>query len=300
MRASFSGEISRHPLRDEIVANSLAGTLIDRGGPTVVMDICQSTGVSAPEVVKAFAFANGVFNIDLIWEQTDRLDSESRNAIHNELLRGVQQFLRRAMVSALRRGYGAKNLRDQVAVCRKGVAHLAQIFRVSLTEAQSEAFSKTLREFELAGVPAELAATHAALPWLEDGPALVEIAASTGRDLEDVARIHFNVGDSLGIWRLRTHLITTAAPERLHRVSLIAVSSLLTEVQRSIVEDIIVASPDAYDIDAWLKDVGASAQAARLAIDGLLHSGPPTVDRLALATNHVALIRELAARRRIR
>ncbi|WP_241177901.1 NAD-glutamate dehydrogenase domain-containing protein [Mycolicibacterium nivoides] len=60
-------EISRHPLRREIVATSVAGELINRVGPGTIYRMQERLAVTTPEVALAYATVRDILDLDALW-----------------------------------------------------------------------------------------------------------------------------------------------------------------------------------------------------------------------------------------
>ncbi len=92
IQSSFASEIKKHPLRHEIVATVLSNQLINRVGPEFVFEISQVVGVSIIEVLDAFICIVRIFNLDLLWDEVENIQSlEDRYKTLISIKQGVEQ-----------------------------------------------------------------------------------------------------------------------------------------------------------------------------------------------------------------
>ena len=94
----FGARIRRHPLLREIAATQLASDLIDRAGPGFLYRLEERTGAGTPEVARAFAAVQAVF--DLPWSAADGLPPAAEQAV----LRDLQELTEHAAEELLHRG----------------------------------------------------------------------------------------------------------------------------------------------------------------------------------------------------
>lgn len=72
LRTKFRAGIKAHPLRRQIVATILANDTVDNGGVTFVFRLCEETGASSTDAVRAFAAVTEIFGLRGIWDRIRR------------------------------------------------------------------------------------------------------------------------------------------------------------------------------------------------------------------------------------
>ena len=70
----FPDALAQHRLRREIIATQLANSIINRGGPSLVVRIADQTGASAADVAKAFAATRDSFRMPVLNDAIGDLD----------------------------------------------------------------------------------------------------------------------------------------------------------------------------------------------------------------------------------
>src|SRR5262245_48464315 len=71
----FPDALDRHRLRREIIVTQLANSMINRGGPALVVRIADQTGASADRIAAAFAAVRDSYGMTGLNTEIDTLDS---------------------------------------------------------------------------------------------------------------------------------------------------------------------------------------------------------------------------------
>ena len=85
MRERFAGEIEGHRLRREIIATQLANSLINRGGPTLLVAARDRTGASVAELTRAYAAVRDCSGLQELHAEIDALDARISGRLQLEL-----------------------------------------------------------------------------------------------------------------------------------------------------------------------------------------------------------------------
>ena len=98
----FPDGVTNHRLRREIIATQLANSMINRGGPSLVVRIADQTGASAVGIAAAFAAVRDSFGMTTLNGAIDALDARVNGALQLELYAAVQDLLLDRIVWFLR------------------------------------------------------------------------------------------------------------------------------------------------------------------------------------------------------
>jgi glutamate dehydrogenase len=93
MAKKFAGEINEHRLRREIVTRVLVNDLVNRGGPSFVSRLQDSTGRSAADVAKAFVVVRDGFALPALYAEIDALDNKIDGQLQLDLYQAVGRLL---------------------------------------------------------------------------------------------------------------------------------------------------------------------------------------------------------------
>jgi glutamate dehydrogenase len=187
----FPDALEHHRLRREIIVTQLANSMINRGGPSLLVRIADQTGASPASIASAFAAVRDSYGMTALNTDIDALDNKVSGALQLDLYRAVQDLLLDRLVWFLRNVDLTQGLAAVVAHYRDGIATVETVLDEVLPE--GAAAGRRTREAELskAGVPEALARRIATLPVLAAAPDIVTVADRTGQAVAAVAATYF-------------------------------------------------------------------------------------------------------------
>jgi glutamate dehydrogenase len=188
---AFPDALEHHRLRREIIVTQLANSIINRGGPSLVVRIADQTGASAAQIAGAFAAVRDSFGMTALNNDIDALDNRISGSLQLELYGAVQNLLLDRVVWFLRNVDFRQGLAAIVAHYRAGIAAVEDALGRALP--QAAAARRVARTMELTehGVPEDLARRIASLPALSAAPDILVVADRTGRDIGELAGVYF-------------------------------------------------------------------------------------------------------------
>ena len=202
MQERFASEIETHRLRREIIATQLANSLINRGGPTLLVAARDRTGASVAELTRAYAAVRDSFGLQELHAEIDALDAKISGRMQLELYAIVQDVLGDRLSWFTRNLSPGAGLEGIVAHYRTAFAELADILPSLLTRKSLKPIRELEQRLKAGGVPEMLAQRLARLPALAHAADVVLIDRSqpqgTGRGGESLFRC-------LRSFRLRPH-----------------------------------------------------------------------------------------------
>ena len=110
MSARFPDALQKHRLRREIIATQLANSMINRGGPALVVRIADETGASAAGIAAAFAAVRDSYDMPALNEEINALDGKVAGDVQLGLYAQVQNLLLDRLVWFLRNADLSKGL----------------------------------------------------------------------------------------------------------------------------------------------------------------------------------------------
>ena len=143
MRERFAAEIEAHRLRREIIATQLANSLINRGGPTLLVAARDRTGASVADLTRAYAAVRDCFALQELHAEIDALDAKISGQLQLELYAIVQDVLVDRLGWFTRNLDPAPGLAEIVAHYRAGACRARRRPAASLLAARS---AKAVRE----------------------------------------------------------------------------------------------------------------------------------------------------------
>ncbi|MBC3832310.1 NAD-glutamate dehydrogenase [Undibacterium amnicola] len=207
----FADAISNHQLKREIIATFITNTVVNRTGATFVNFIASEAAASAADVIRAFTLAREIFDLEALWDQIDALDYKVDSKLQLDLLSKLTAIAQRASRWMLRARTANADLPTLIQRYQPGARELRANVATWLPAAAYASLQEASAALVKAGVEAGLAENLAALEFIFPALDLVDLAQSTGSDLEKAARTYFGVDAELGLtgWRDQINRLPT-------------------------------------------------------------------------------------------
>src|SRR5258707_4361429 len=169
----FPDALAQHRLRREIIATQLANSMVNRGGPSLLVRIGDQTGAPPARIAAAFAAVRDSYGMTALNSAIDALDNKISGKLQLELYQAVEDLLLDRLVWFLRNVDLARGLAAIVAHYREGIAAVEAALDTALPEAAVDARQGREADLRKQGVPHELARRLATLPALVAAPDIV-------------------------------------------------------------------------------------------------------------------------------
>mgnify|MGYP000199127044 CR=1 FL=1 len=207
----FPGAISNHQLKREIIATFITNTVVNRTGATFVNFIATEAAASAADVIRAFTLAREIFDLEALWDQIDALDYKVDAKLQLDLLTKLTAIAQRASRWMLRARTANADLPTLIQRYQPSARELRANLAAWLPAAAYASLQEASKALSDAGVEAGLAENLAALEFIFPALDLVDLAQSTGSDLETTARAYFGVDAELSLtgWRDQINRLPT-------------------------------------------------------------------------------------------
>jgi glutamate dehydrogenase len=210
LRESFADQMRAHPLRREIITTEVVNDMVDRSGTTFLFRMNEETGASVPDITCAWLVARRVFDLAGFWAQVEALDGQVEVSTQLALLLEGHKLAERATRWLLYNRRPPFDIAKTIDFFSGGVLTVSSGLPKLLTGRDRSGYSDRLESFTARGVPAGLAEQVGAMVPAYSAFDLVEIAAATGRGVEETAEVYFDLAERLQITRLRDRI--TALP----------------------------------------------------------------------------------------
>ena len=287
LREKFGAYIPRHPLKREIVATHVLNSMVNRVGATFVHRLCENTGATPPQVVRAYLNTREVMGHVALWHAIEALDNQVPDEVQSQMLIDEGWLTARATTWFLRSRRLAEPIDANIARFTPAVQALTEKL------APQAAASPQASAWVAAGVPAPLAQRVACAAGLYAALDIADVAEAVRRDVGEVADVHAQVGAQLGLARLQQQVDALAADGYWHTRAKASLGDDLTGVQRSITQQVLGAGDGAPDalIQAWqARNAAALERAQRL----LAEVGDAKTADLAMLSVGLRELRHLA------
>jgi glutamate dehydrogenase len=293
LRNTYAKQLSRHQLRHEIIATTLANEVINRGGMTFVYDIKEETGLAVDQIAAAFLVVRDVFNLNSIWADIDKLDYKVLPDVQMEMHIGVCNFLRNQTIWYLHNSPNPLDITKLIKRFTGGVKALFDKPEDVLSPLALEIYKAHRHQLKAVGVPNQLAKTIACLEVMGSACDIVNVSDTLSRPVADVGTAYFDVGHRIGFDWLRKKAEDVSGDDRWDSLAVHSILDDLAKMQSLLTKKILTNANGSSGTAAVAKWIGSNAvvkiRAERLLSD-LKSSGPLTVAKISFAARHIRSI----------
>ncbi|MBO0717819.1 MAG: NAD-glutamate dehydrogenase, partial [Rhizobiales bacterium] len=279
----YPDALRHHRLRREIIATQLANSLINRGGPSLIVRIADQTGAAPATIASAFAATRDSYDLTTLNAAIDDLDNKVPGQLQLDLYIEVQNLLLDRLVWFLRAVDFSKGLAEVVMHYRDGIAAVSAALGESLSQDLQTAREARQRELIAAGLPEAIAGRVADLHALVAAPDIVLVADRSRNPVNRVAVTYFAVAAFFGVQRLTSAEIQVA--DYFDRLALDRARDVIGDAERkltaAVLEDGTWGAPA---VAAWADTHKPEVDRVRSAIAAMASSGL-TVSKLAVAAS---------------
>jgi len=281
----YPDALEHHRLRREIIATQLANSMINRGGPSLIVRIADQAGAEAPRIAAAFAAVRDSYEMPELNDEINALDNRIGGALQLELYAAVQDLLLDRLVWFLRNVDLGQGLAAVVAHYRDGIAQVAAALGAALPEEALRAVSARGARLHEAGVPEALALRFASLPLLKSAPDIVQAASRARRPVGEVAATYFAAQALFRIDRIAEAARGIAVSDYFDRLALDRALDTIGDAARRLTAAMLGGSASgAAAADAWVAEHAHDVARTRAALDQIAGSGL-TLSKLAVAAS---------------
>jgi glutamate dehydrogenase len=279
----YPDALEHHRLRREIIATQLANSMINRGGPSLIVRIADQAGASPAAIASAFAATRDSYELTALNAAIDELDNKVSGKLQLDLYIDVQNLLLDRLVWFLRSVDFSKGLAEVVMHYRDGIAAVGAALNESLSDDVRGARDARRQELTAAGLPDALAARFADLGALVAAPDIVLVADRSRSPVNRVAATYFAVAAFFGIERLTGAEI--AAADYFDRLAIDRARDVIGAAERKLTAAALTGGAwGAPAVEAWAAQRKAEVERVRSAIGAMAGSGL-TVSKFAVAAS---------------
>ena len=281
----FPDAVLGHRLRREIIVTQLANSMINRGGPTLVVRIADQTGATAVGIASAFAAVRDSFGMTALNGEIDALDGRIAGKLQLELYATVQDLLLDRIVWFLRNVDLTQSLAAVIAHYRGGIDTMRAALADVLPPDAAAARDNRSAELTRAGVPDDLARRLADLSLLAAAPDVVLVADRTSKPVAEVAATYFAAGAFFKLDRIVGAARGIPVADYFDRLALDrALDSIGAAERRLAAEMVTNGHAGAEAVEIWVATRRTDVDRIRAAVDEIAGSGL-TLSKLSVAAS---------------
>jgi len=244
MRPEHLAAIEEHPLRREIIVTQVVNDLVNGAGMTFWPRLQGETGASAAELTRANFVAREIFGSLELRDELRALDNKIPAERQTRMRIEMRTLVERASRWLVSNRRPPIDSRTTVEHFRGPVqAVMGQLPQI-MSGRELEAFEGRLERLTSKGVPEDLATRVAVLSPAYALLGVVDTAVETGRDPAEVARVHFTLGERLGLPLLVDRIFALPRDDRWQTMARASLRDDLYGVHQQLTARVLEATPD--------------------------------------------------------
>ncbi|WP_259781633.1 NAD-glutamate dehydrogenase [Aestuariispira ectoiniformans] len=253
LRERYLSNIHSHRLRREIIATAVTNSMINRTGPSFVNEMNVRTGISSPEIARAFTIVREVFGLRDLWVQVEALDNHASADIQNLMLQETGRTITRMTEWFLRNEEHPLDIARNIETYQSGVQTLRYHLEDILGDVALTALHERTQRFIQTGVPLELAQSIGQLKVLSSSCDVVRLAAQADQPVIEVGATYSAVGARFGMDWLRSAANRIPADSQWHRMALGAIIDDLWGLQSDLTARVLRDGESGQEaIETWI------------------------------------------------
>ena len=287
----FPEPMRKHRLRREIVATYVTNSMVDRAGSTFAYRMEEDTGATASDIARAYAAATEIFDMRTFWADVEALDLAVDAETQASMLLDGRRLVERATRWLLRSLRRPLDIAATVERFADGARAVAGAVPDILVDDDRAAWDARVEELAAADVPDAVARRVAARGALFSALDIVEVSAATGRSVDDVAALHFQLGARLHLHWLRDKIAALPRDNRWQAMARAALRDDLFSLHAELTADVLRgAATDgaaATRLDGWLAENAGPAERTLGVLEDIRTSGSYDLTTLPVALREV-------------
>jgi glutamate dehydrogenase len=295
LRERYADRMAAHRLHREIITTEVVNDMVDRSGITFAFRLNEETGASVPHITEAWLVAREVFDMPGFWRQLKALDGRVGTSAQVLALLEARKLTERATRWLLHFRRPPFDIQATIDFFGAGVLTVAGGLPKLLAGLDLSSFEERRDMFVSRGFPDDLADQVAAMVPAYSAFDIVDIAASTGRSVEETSEVYFDLADRLQITRLRDRITALPRDDRWNTMARGALRDDLYTAHAELARDVLTvteAGTPERRLAAWVaRNASAVTRAAQTLVE-IWESDAFTVATLSVA---VRAIRTLVA-----
>jgi glutamate dehydrogenase len=248
--------MQRHRLKREIIATAVTNSTINRMGATFMMRMQEDTGQGPAAIAKAYTAAREILDARELWAEIEALDGKVAEDTQIDAIMQIWSQLRHMTRWLLNRPGASLDIAANVERYQAGVTALRQGLPDVLTGTGKADFELSCEKWEGLGVPAELAVRLARMPVLRAVLDMCEVAQQTGQPITTVARVFYELGETLDLEWLRGQIEALPVEGHWHAQARGSLLDELNHQHRALAQQVLAVAGDQKDVSpvqAWLQ-----------------------------------------------
>jgi glutamate dehydrogenase len=265
LRKKYEKSMDIHRLRREIIATQLANSIVNRMGPTFIINQTNKTGADPSMIARIYFIVREIFELRDLYDEIESLDNKIDAVEQIKAFDSVAQFIDYTTGWFLNY-FRNQNLDKQTIMNVKkhyanDVKKLIRSFDKSLPASAKELIDNHRKTSISRGFPKAIAEKLAILPVLNTTCDIIRISDEQNHDIETVARVYYGLNEMFMFGWLRDKAQTIEPTSRWEADSLNAITDRLYQSQAALTKRIVIESCSkkkcpVHPVQEWVNNGG--------------------------------------------
>jgi glutamate dehydrogenase len=260
MQKKFGALIPEHRLRREIIATYAANTIVNRTGPSFIVDMSERTGAQPAMSARAYFACREVYRIAELWAGVEALDNNVPAEMQTQMHLEILGLIRRGTLWFIGNGPRGQGIDDVIKAFAPGAARLEEKLGDILSPWLKIQRARKVESYTASKVPEALARRVANLEALAPACDIVCIATSGNHTPEAVGAIYYAIGSQFDFDWLRGAAQRMPVSDQWQRRAVATLIDDLYACQAALAEKVLHLAGSA-DIAAAVVDTWAETHA---------------------------------------
>ena len=293
LQQKYAKAMENHRLKREIIATAVTNSLVNRMGATFALRMHEDTGRNPAQIAEAYTIAREALDARELWAQVDALDGKVPEAAQIDALQTIWHLLRTMSRWLLSRPGKMPEITAAMARYGDGLKAVRDALPTAMSAVRLAAYDARLAEWKAKGMPTSLATELAALPLLEFGCDIVEIAHARKLSPVEVTKAYFGLGAALHLPWLYEQIEALPVDGRWQALARGSLRDELGSQQRALVNQILAEggrkSAEAK-VEAWLQRDDSALRFTQTMLADLLSQKSLDYPTVSVAVRRLAQI----------
>ncbi|GGD52444.1 NAD-glutamate dehydrogenase [Lacimicrobium alkaliphilum] len=253
----FSEQMTHHPLRGEIIATKLTNNMLNDMGLNFAFRLQEETGASISEVVNAYSVVKGIFGMESLWRDIEKLEDKITSDVLLSMLDDMRRTLRRASRWYLRHGNKAMAIDESVEFYHSTFVDLSKNLQHYLVDEEYKELENKALKLTKGGVPDSIAYKVGSLSNLFSCLDLAQIATNEQKPVSLVASLYYKLGNKLQLHWFLDQINRQSVSNHWQALARASYREELDWQQRAITSVLLKFEPDNKEaqaiLDNWME-----------------------------------------------
>ena len=247
----YQKEMNTHRLRREIISTQLANSIVNRMGPTYMMNQTSKTGTPPCTISRVYFVVREVFDIRGLYEEIETLDNKATAISQIEALNEITDFIDYTSTWFLKE-FKTENLKEfQLTKLegsyKKSFQKILKIINKVLPKSSLTFIESRQNSYIEKGFSIHIARRIALLPIMNTMCDIIKISEQMKHDLGTVAKVYFELNEALSFVWLRDQAREVEPDTRWEADTLKGIIDRLYVTQANLTKRIVAETCSAKD-----------------------------------------------------